>query len=91
MSTSVLLQEKATFLCSGTGQELFWTVNDVNAESYVGAAYHTNIHDNDFRESTLTVLGTINSNNASIKCSIVASYNEYESPSAYLTLLGEFV
>ena len=87
-STSVLLKGNATFLCSGTGQDLFWTVDGVNALFYNGADYFTNIH-NDFRDSKLNVSGTIENNNVPINCYIIGQDSVHESPSVYLTVLGE--
>ena len=87
-STSVPLGETATFLCSGTGQDLFWTVDGVNAILYNGADYLTQI-DNFFRDSKLSVYGSIENNNVSIDCYIIDQRSVYKAPSAYLTVLGE--
>ena len=89
-SISVTLRENATFLCSGTGEELFWTVDGVNALLYNGAEYHTKIYSNDFRDSKLNVSATIENNNAPIKCFIIVGDSLYKAPSAYLTVLGEW-
>ena len=88
-STSVPLSETATFLCSGTGEELFWTVDGVNALLYNGAEYYTKIHSNDFRDSKLNVSGSIENNNVPIICYIIVHVSLYKSPSAYLTVLGK--
>ena len=89
VSTSVSLRETATFHCSGTGQELFWTIDGVNALLYKGAQYRTKIHNNDFRDSKLNVSGTIENNNVPIVCYMTVNYSLRKSPSVYLTVLGE--
>ena len=88
-STSVPLRETATFLCSGTGQDLFWTVDGVNALLYNSAQYRTKIHSNNFRDSKLNVSGSIDNNNVSINCYIIVQHSVPKSPTVYLTVLGE--
>ena len=44
---------------------------------------------NGLYESNLTVFGTTENNNASIKCRIVVEDVVHDTPLAYLTLLGE--
>ena len=87
-STSVLLGKTATFLCSGTGQDLYWTVDGVYALLYKSAQYRTKI-DNYFRDSKLSVFGSIENNNVSIVCYILDQRSGYRAPTAYLTVLGE--
>ena len=88
-STSVPLRQTAVFLCSGTGLDLYWTVDGVNALLYNGALYRTKIYSNDFRDSKLNVSGTIENNNVSINCHIIVHDSVHKSPSVYLTILGE--
>ena len=88
-STSVPLRVTAIFLCSGTGQDLSWTVDGVNALLYNSAQYRTKIHSNNFRESKLSVPGSIENNNVSINCYITVHDSLHKSPLVYLTVLGE--
>ena len=88
-STSVPLWETATFLCSGTGQDLFWTIDGVNALLYNRAQYCTKIHSNNFLDSKLSVSGSIENNNVSINCRILVHDSLHKSPLVYLTVLGE--
>ena len=87
-STSVSVGEDATFFCAGYAQVLVWIVDDTAAMFHDGALYRTKLV-NGLRESNLTVLGTVENNNASIKCRIVVNNVVYEAPVVYLTLLGE--
>ena len=89
-STSVSFGEDATFSCAGYGQVLLWVVDDTGAMFHDGARYRTNVIKG-LRESILTVFGTVENNNASILCQMIADDVIHNAPLAYLTLLGESV
>ena len=87
-STSVSVGKNGTFYCAAYAQILVWIVDNTAAMFHDGATYRTTLVDG-LRESNLTVVGTVENNNASIVCRIVVDSVVYDAPVAYMTLLGE--
>ena len=86
-STSVLLGQNATFSCAGKGLQIIWTNHDENVDLL--GLKHTNEVVDDVRMSNLTVNGSAESNNYSIKCLIAVLHSSpLQSQPVFLTVLG---
>ena len=87
-STSVLFGQDATFSCTGEGLAIVWTLDGTNVDELGIEA--TNDIINGIRISTLTIIGSVETNNVSIQCVIIRSDSiPVLSEPVFLTVLGK--
>ena len=87
-STSVLLGQNATFSCAGKGLSIIWTNHDENVD-LLGLEPTNDVVD-DVRISNLTITGSAESNNFSIKCVLAVLHSiPLQSQPVFLTVLGK--
>ena len=91
VSASALLGEDARFSCVGRGPAFLWLVNGINAKNLLGAHSNTTVVEGGVVASDLSITATVENDNASVQCLLIAIGDEDNiiSDPAYLTVLGE--
>ena len=89
VSMSVMIGEEATFFCAGKAFLISWTIDDVDTDF---------LHDVEpiiketggIISSNLTLVGSVENNNASIQCWVIYLYSPPTLlPPVFLTVLGK--